>query len=246
MPAPRVRYERFTGVPAFARKARSHAHEYETYTAPGILRSNWLEKRHQRCPALLVAVFDFDPRLGAAEWAAQEAAALARLHELRASYAKDRLVDVQVVLVRAAAVTDPGATTPRPDDRATQDVINERVGGLRRKWPLDSNAVVLVPAADAAPSTPAVVALDVLLRERAAAHYAAHTTRLKRALARIGAAAAAAAGTPSAVAYAPLRVRLLFKVAHLQEFRGRPGKALKYYSQAYAALQAIPQHVRGV
>ena len=251
LPAPRARYERYTGTPQLARKARSHAHEYETYTVPGIIRGNWLEKHHRRCPALLVAVFDFDPRIGAAEWTTIEALMMTRLHEMRTGYAKDRAVDVQVVLVRQAEPPQPVPTTPsaiamaRAEERAIQDTINERVSSVRRKWPLDANGVMVLQAADIASGAPSIVALEVLLRDRALAHYAAHTTRLKRALARIGAAAAAAAGTPSALSFAPLRVRLLFKVAHLQEFRGRPTKALKYYSSAYAALLAIPQHVSG-
>ena len=65
-------------------------------------------------------------------------------------------------------------------------------------------------------ASPFVPLLPTHYRERVQLYYTLHIRRWKRALPRTGSDA--------------LRVRLLFRIAHFQEFRGKAAKAAKYYS----------------
>lgn len=114
-------------------------------------------------------------------------------------------------------------------DRVLLEIAGERVTGLRRKIGFDGNGVTLLYTGDiASPGSPLVAALDNVLRERSTIYYQNQTKRIKKLLTRCT--------LPIQTHY---RVRLLFKLAYFQEFRGRPHKALKYYSQAYSALASI-------
>ena len=114
-------------------------------------------------------------------------------------------------------------------DRVLLEIAGERVTALRRKIGFEGNGVTLLYTGDiAAPGSPLVAALDTILRERSAVYYQNQTRRIKKIINRI-----------TLPIQTHFRVRLLFKLAHFQEFRGRSHKALKYYSQAYAALASI-------
>lgn len=119
-------------------------------------------------------------------------------------------------------------------DRALLDAAAERVTGMRRKSGLDANAVTLLYTGDiASAGSPLVQGLDNALRDRALSFYQSQTRRLKRSLTRLP----PASSPQLSAAQVGLRCRLLFKIAHYQEFRSRPHKVLKYYSQSYNALQ---------
>lgn len=113
------------------------------------------------------------------------------------------------------------------EERALNDATAERITSLRRKSGLDGSSVTLLHLNDVkTPGAALVGGLDNQLRDRALSYYQSHTRRIKRNVPRL-----------MQSAQAPLRARLWFKVAHFQEFRCRPHKALKYYTLAYTALQ---------
>ena len=253
--APRLRFEVFPWAHPFSRRQRSHIQDYDSYAVNGILRSTWLVKHHTRIPAVILAVFEFDARSSAADWATAEAGMCSAVGQLRADFAKDRQVDIHVLLVqdkgagdRGTAPAVPAAVSPAlrfissggsgggfGEDRAVVEAIAERVGALRRKAFLDGNSITMLYMNDCSPSTVVMVSLEALLRERAYGFYTTHIRRWKRTV------------LPRLVAvpmHLPLRVRVLFKIAHYQEFRLRSHKALKYYAQAYATLMQIPRLVR--
>ena len=67
----RVRYEAAASSSGFAGKARTHAEsDYAAYVPDGLLPSGWLEKHHNRVPAVVVR--------GAAAWGARRARPAAR------------------------------------------------------------------------------------------------------------------------------------------------------------------------
>ena len=258
--APRLSFDPFPWTFAFARRQRAHTAEYDTYAVNGIIRSTWLEKHHTRIPSMILVAFEFDVRASPLDWAAAEALMCGSLAQLRAEFARDRQVDVHVLLVQdrpglggGGGSGSPWSGGPQPgrsagggppgsaggsgfgEDRAALEIAAERVGSFRRKALLDGNSLTMLYSSDCTPNTAVIASLEGVLRERAYGYYTTHIRRWKRGV------------LPRLVAvpmHLPLRVRVLFKIAHFQEFRLRPHKALKYYALAYTTLLTIPRWVR--
>jgi len=211
--------------PPSASPLRRSRAEYEAHVPAGILRTGWLAKHQTRVPAVAVLAFEGDVRARAPEWAAVEAAIVTAVGDVRAAL-EGRRGDALVLLVQPP----PSAGTPGwADERAVAEAAGERMTALRRKAGLDGSSLTLLFASDfagGAPSRP-LAQFEAAVRERALAYYARRKQRL----------AALVKGMKWTLPLqAPLRARLMFKLAHLSEFRARPVKAAKYYQAAFGAL----------
>jgi hypothetical protein len=241
----RVRYDLFKLSQRFPRKERTHGQDYETYVPHGILRANWMHKHATLVPAVLVRArarvvearfpglsslprpqviaWPIDLRMPGADWTAREGALVTAVQSAR-EFVRGRGQEVLVVLVNEGP---PPARGPSGEDYG--DILAERVTAVRRKSGLDGNAVTVLMAADVGvPGSPLIQGLDGILKDRALAFYQSYTRRLKKSLVRV-----------TLPTQAGLRARLLFKIGHFQEYRSRPGKAIKYFSLSFAALLTV-------
>ena len=180
-----------------------------------------------------------------AEWAATEAALVAVVLDIR-RWARGRDADLHVVVIQ----TDRDAPSPGggrggsgataaavADERAAAETLSERLTALRRRAGLDGSAVTALYRSDVSGALGAsvlVAGLDAALRDRALGYYRSRARHAKAVLTRLT--------LPS---QGGLTARLLFKIAHFCEFRGKTAKALKYYSLSYAALVTFAGGVAG-
>ena len=65
--------------------AANAARRYEGYTPKGILKAAWLHKHHMVLPSVVLALFDFDPKISAQDWMSQEAVISDEVDKLRGS-----------------------------------------------------------------------------------------------------------------------------------------------------------------
>ncbi len=174
-----------------------------------------------------------------AEWTAVETSLVSTVLELR-KWARGRDADIHVVVIQSDRDTPSvgggrggsGATSAAiAEERAASEILSERLTALRRRAGLDGSAVTALYRSDvsgALGASPLIAGLDAALRDRALGYYRARSRHTKAVLTRL-----------TSPGQGALRARLLFKIAHFNEFRGKIAKALKYYSLSYAALVSM-------
>lgn len=174
-----------------------------------------------------------------AEWTSVETSLVSTVLELR-KWARGRDADIHVVVIQSDRDTPSvgggrggsGATSAAiAEERAASEILSERLTALRRRAGLDGSAVTALYRSDvsgALGASPLIAGLDAALRDRALGYYRARSRHTKAVLTRL-----------TSPGQGALRARLLFKIAHFNEFRGKIAKALKYYSLSYAALVSM-------
>jgi hypothetical protein len=190
----------------------SSSRRYENYTPKGIIKSSWLHKHHHVLPSCVLALFDFDPKLGHQEWTSQETSIYEEIEKLRKSLGP-RECRIIVVLQEDDS-----------NDPLTQrhDIVDDRLSSLRRCCDLDSKSVRLIRLSEIGPKTSQMRNLEQTLRVQSLEYYHIQAKRVKRHKKHV-----------SKTGQVSLHVRHSFKIGHFYEFRRQTDKMLKHYSVAY-------------
>ena len=217
--------------PALAFKKVSIDHSYiskknikEYQSVDGILKYSSLHKHFELLPSVVVITVAFNMEWQASEWTYLNDSLLEKINRHREQL-KGRDVRVFLIAMRVGTAV------------AAPEVIEEKMGNLRRNLTLDNHrtfVVVNLNDVSSQPPNSSMKRISKSIRELSFIYYNVLEKRARFLLktARIR-------GSNEGI----LTVRYSFKLAYFLSFQGLKLQALKYYRQCFDALLGIVYHV---
>ena len=184
----------------------------EVLSSDGILKLNWITKYNDILPSVVIVLFSFSTDWPINEWVRRESALFEYYSKVKNPLGAR---DIRVILT--AFKTGSGF----------QDVFEERMASLKRRFQIDSRNVVVLTAVDMAPGSQSIKRFAKTIREFSTHFYITQGKRVRSIEKNL-----------KANEYM-LIARYNFKVSFLGEFLGQNSRALRHYKSAYSALMEL-------
>lgn len=191
----------------------------EFVSTEGVLKFNWCEKHYTHLPSVLLFCIPFDVSWNPAEFNRREYAIQDRYARLKQSL-QGRDCKIIVIAVRVGVQANY-------QDANARDVLDERLGILKKHLQLDSKTFYLCSSAELAdPLHSASKKIFKSCREIAYAYYASYIKKFKHLEKGVS-------EKHKGLNECILLARFNFKIAFLNEFVGNKHSVLKYYRACY-------------